>query len=127
MRPACAIALAAGLGLALAGCSRKPFDGPTVDAFQGRVTQNGNPVSFAAPDEVSLKLVHETGKSFGIPIKPDGSFDIGWMPIGKYSVILTRRAKDGKGAPRVYNVPDGLTIKDGQTAYTIELGSGWKS
>jgi hypothetical protein len=127
MRSACAIALLAGLGLVLTGCSRKPFDGPTVDAFNGRVTHNGNPVSFPNPEEVSLKLVHEKGKSFGIPLKPDGSFDIGWMPIGKYSVIVTRRPKDGKGAPRVYNTPDGLTIKDGQTEYTIELGSGWKS
>ena len=127
MRSACAMALVAGLALALIGCSRKPFDGPTVDAFNGRVMHNGNPVSFANPDEVSLKLVHEKGKSFGIPLKPDGSFDIGWMPIGKYSVIVTRQPKDGRGGPRVYNVPDGLTIKDGQTAYTIELGKGWKS
>ncbi|OAI39247.1 hypothetical protein AYO40_01370 [Planctomycetaceae bacterium SCGC AG-212-D15] len=127
MRLVYGIALVTALGFALTGCTRRPFDGPTVEAFNGRVTHNGNPTSFPDPDDVSLKLIHEKGQSFGIPIKPDGTFNIGWMPIGKYSVVVTRRAKDGKGAPRVYNVPDGLTIKEGQTAYTIELGSGWKS
>jgi hypothetical protein len=127
MRLVYGIAFLTALGFVLTGCSKKPFDGPTVEGVNGRVTQNGKPVSFANPEEVSLKVIHEKGRSFGIVLKPDGSFNIGWMPIGKYSVVVTRPPKDGKGGPRVYSAPEGFSIQEGQKEYTIELGPGWKS
>jgi hypothetical protein len=113
------------LSLTAISCSRKSFDGPTVDSFTGRLTHNAKPVSFPAGDVV-VTLVHEKGESFGIPIQPDGSFKIGWMPTGKYSATLTRASKQDKGGPIRYNIPGGLTIDDGKTDYTIELGTGWK-
>jgi hypothetical protein len=125
MRLVSRIVLAAALALAVAGCSRR-FPGPTVGAFTGRVTYNGQPVSFPEGEKASLKVFHEKGQSFGIPLKPDGSFRVGWMPVGKYSVLLNRDPKDGRGAPVRYNVPDGLTIKEGQTEYSIELGKARK-
>ena len=114
------------VGLALVGCSaKKSFDGPTVDAFNGRLTHDGKPVHFS-DERVILQVFHQTGTSFGIPIQEDGSFQIGWMPIGKYSAVLMRDPKGAKGAPGRYNVPGGLTIEDGKTEYTIELGKGFK-
>ncbi|MCS6863643.1 MAG: hypothetical protein RMJ56_01440 [Gemmataceae bacterium] len=112
------------------GCGeQKPFDGPTVDAFTGRLVHEGNPVSFPPSETVQLKLIlHEKPESFGIPIKSDGTFQIGWMPIGKYSATLIRERNEGgkKAAPIMYNVPGGLEIKNGQTEYLVELGKGWK-
>jgi hypothetical protein len=127
MRTICAASLVAAV-IALAGCSSKPFDGPTVDKFNGRLVHDGKPVTFPAEETVQLKLFHEKAESFIIPIKPDGSFDIGWMPIGKYSATLTRAAAgaSAKGGPRMNAVPGGLTIADGQTEYEIELGKDWK-
>src|SRR5262245_19060170 len=121
------LALALGLGVALTGCGRgKPFNGPTVDAFTGRLVQNGKPVSFPG-GPVKLRLFHEKGESFGIPIQPDGSFQIGWMPIGKYSAVVIREPKNAKAGPSQYTVPGGLTVEGGKTEYTVELGKGWKS
>jgi hypothetical protein len=113
------------------GCARKPFDGPTVDAFNGRLTRKGEPVSFPAEEKVTLKVIlHRKGESFGIPIQPDGTFKIGWMPIGKYSAMLIRENKapaERRGPPQnMYNVPNGFAIEEGQTEYLIELGSNWK-
>ena len=65
------------------GCARKPFNGPTVDAFDGRLTRKGEPVSFSEEEKPILQVFHEKGTSFDISIKPDGTFQIGWMPIGK--------------------------------------------
>src|SRR5579883_2486168 len=88
-----------GLGFIVAGCGpKKPFDGPTVDAFVGRLTHDGKPVTFSEGQSVTLEVYHETGRKFGIPIHPDGSFTIGWMPIGKYSAILMRENKQARGA-----------------------------
>jgi hypothetical protein len=112
------------------GCARKPFDGPTVDAFNGRVTHKGEPVSFSPEEKAIVKVFHEKGRSFGIPIQPDGTFKIGWMPIGKYSAMLIREKKSDaprRGPPQdMYNIPDGFTIEEGKTEYTIELGPNWK-
>jgi len=115
-------------GLVVAGCAKKPFDGPTVDAFTGKLTQDGKLVTMAPGDDVTLQVIHhDTGKQFGIPIKPDGTFQIGWMPIGKYSALLKREPRAGtRGGPKIYNVPDGFAIEAGKTEYTIELGKGWK-
>ena len=116
--------------LAAVGCGqRKGFDGPTVDAFTGKLVHDGKPVSFPPGTPVTLQVIHhDTAKQFGIPIQPDGTFHIGWMPIGKYSAILRQEPRSGtRGGPKMYNVPDGFEIKDGQTEYTIELGKGFKS
>lgn len=128
MRSFLMVVVLAGFGLASMGCGpKKPFDGPTVDAFNGKVTQDGKPVSFPENEEVSLELVHhQSTQSFGIPLKTDGSFKIGWMPIGKYSATLERVAKGSPGPAKKQNVPGGLTIADGQTEYTIDLGKGRK-
>jgi hypothetical protein len=116
------------VGLVAAGCAKKPFDGPTVDAFNGKLTADGKPVVFSPGENVILQVIHhDSGKQFGIPIKPDGTFQIGWMPIGKYSAMLRREPRaGGKGGPNIYNVPDGFSIQDGQTEYSIELGKGFK-
>jgi hypothetical protein len=112
---------------AAVGCSRKPFDGPTVDAFNGRLTAAGRSVSFPQGEKVELKVFHEKGQSFGIPIQADGSFNIGWMPIGKYSAMLLRGNKKAKGPPTtLYSVPGGLTIEAGKTEYTVDLGRRWR-
>jgi hypothetical protein len=113
------------------GCARKPFHGPTVDAFNGRLTRKGEPVSFPEKEKPILKVFHEKGKSFGIPIEPDGTFQIGWMPIGKYSAMLIRENKasaDRRGPPQtMYHVPNGFAIEEGKTEYLIiELGPDWK-
>jgi hypothetical protein len=126
MRVLSSAALVAGLWLAAVGCGpRKNFDGPTVDAFTGKLVQNGKPVTLPADEEVTLRVFHEKGQSFGIRIKTDGSFQIGWMPIGKYSAILERQDSKRKGPPKKYSVPGGLTIEEGKTEYQIVLGKGW--
>ena len=117
--------LLAGLTLFGIGCGPKSsYDRPTVDAFTGRLTHNGQQVSFPEDKPVRLKIIHEKGSSFGIPIKPDGTFRIGRMPTGKYGAVMERPGPGGKGKS-MYNVPGGLTIQDGQTDYTIELGKDW--
>ena len=118
------------LGLAVFGCTNKRggYEGPTVDAFHGKVTHNGKPVKFAE-NEAQLTLYHEKGQQFGIPLKADGTFEIGWMPIGKYAIMLERTtqnpAKKGMQKTR-YNVPNTLTIEAGKTDYVIELGKDFK-
>src|SRR5262249_30672020 len=116
------------VGLAASGCKKKPFDGPTVDAFTGRLPPDRKPITFPEGEELTLQLFHEKGQSFGIPIKPDGSFVIGWMPIGKYSATLIRvNPRAVRGSPQIrQNVPGGLTIEAGKTEYTIDLGKGSK-
>ena len=118
--------LTAALGLLATGCSSSKFDGPTVDAFTGRLLKDGKPVAFSDAESVELKVIHEKAQSFGIPIATDGSFKIGWMPIGKYSAILIRTKENSKGGPNMYNVPGGFEIVDGKTDYEIDLGKNWK-
>jgi hypothetical protein len=130
MRTINRLATAFCLGLAVFGCSNNKggYEGPTVDAFHGKVTHDGNPVKFAE-NEAQLNLYHEKGQQFGIPLKADGTFEIGWMPIGKYAVMLERTSQTPmqKGPPKtMYNVPDGLTIEEGKTDYVIELGKGFQ-
>jgi hypothetical protein len=128
MRYVMTATLTVALGLLAVGCGSRKFDGPTVDAFTGRVVKDGKPVSFPAGESVELQVIlHEKAQQFGIPIAADGSFKIGWMPIGKYSAIL-KRVKEGamKGGPNMYNVPGGFEIVDGKTEYEVELGKNWK-
>lgn len=132
IRIVCAAVLAAAVGT-LAGCSPpvSKFEGPTVKEFHGKLVHNGQPVRFADGEEVTLKLFHEKGESFGVPVGPDGTFKIGWMPQGKFTATLTREKAaaggKGKGGPNLYSLPaNPLTIVDGTTDYTIELGKGFK-
>jgi hypothetical protein len=117
------------LGLVVVGCTHKSYKGKTVDKFVGRVTHNGQPVNFPADQNARITVFHERGQQFTIPIKEDGTFDIGWMPVGKYNVMLVRRQSAGKKGPGIsrYSVPDDFTIEDRKTHdYVIELGKGFK-
>src|SRR5580704_10384175 len=105
-----------GIALVFAvGChSGKTFDGPTVDAFTGKLVADGKPVAFPPGEEVILRMYHqETAKSWGIPIQPDGTFKIGWMPIGTYSSVLERPSKSHRGGPNRYALPTTFSIVDG--------------
>lgn len=133
MRTINGLLLTLGLGL-LVGCTShsKTYPGKTVDKFVGALTYNGGPVNFPADQKAQLEVhLHESAYSLGIPIKEDGTFDIGWMPVGKYSVMLMWQPGDGgkKRGPGLsrYNLPeDSLTIEDGKTEYVIELGKDFK-
>jgi hypothetical protein len=118
------------LGMAIFGCGKPTgeFEGPKVDAFHGKLTHNGKPVKFAENEEVSLSVFHETGRQFGIPLTADGTFEIGWMPIGKYSMMLERTPHNvKKGATKTrYGVPGSLIIEAGKTDYDIDLGKNFK-
>jgi hypothetical protein len=115
------------LGWTVVGCGPRQakFEGPTVPAFNGRVVAGGKQVTFPEGEDIFIKVFHEKGESFNIPIKTDGTFSIGWFPIGKYSAALMRKNKSGKGGPGRYGMPD-FVVKDGQTEYVLELGSGFK-
>jgi hypothetical protein len=127
MRTLSAAALVTALTLIAFGCERKStYEGPTVDKFDGRLVANGQPVQFPAAEKVQLKLFHEKGQSFNIPINQDGTFNIGWMPVGKYTATLLREKPGVKGPPSQYGVKGGLTVDEGKTDYKIELGKEWK-
>jgi hypothetical protein len=130
MRTINGLLLTFSLGLVVVGCTQqKSYTGKTVDKFVGKVTHNGKPVNFPADQNAQITVYHEGGKQWSIPLEEDGTFDIGWMPVGKYAVMLVRyqnAGKKGSGMSR-YSVPDGLTIEDGKTHdYVIELGKGFK-
>lgn len=113
-----------------AGCGG-PYEEPTIDEFNGKLTHQGEDVGFAANEKAVLRLVfHKNGQRFGIPINQDGTFDIGWMPIGEYSAILEKTAssKGAKGSTgrQLYNIQEGMTITKGQTRYIVELGKDFK-
>jgi hypothetical protein len=124
-----ASAVVCALSLVAVGCgSKKEFDGPTVDAFVGRVVQDGKPVTLPPDSGTQLNLIFEAkAESFLIPLQTDGTFKIGWMPIGKYTALVEKPGKGGRAGPPIkYRVPGGLTIEEGKTEYTIELGKDWK-
>ncbi len=101
--------------------------GPTVNKFEGQLQHKGENVSFPEGEKVILRLTHQkSAQSFGVPIKADGSFNVGRMPIGKYSAVLERKKKKDR-AQRKYGVPDGFEIAEGQTEYTVDLGDKWKA
>jgi hypothetical protein len=114
------------------GCnSGKHFDGPTVNEFSGRLVASGKPVSFPPGEKVQVGATHQaTAKEWWIPIETDGTFKIGWMPIGKYTLMLKRGstapARQGGGRPAMYPVPTTFEIVDGKTEYTIDLGESYK-
>jgi hypothetical protein len=137
MRVLLGFILIAGLVWTAVGCGGpKPYyDGAKIPAFSGQVVQNGKPVTFPEDEQVRVQCTviegEGIGKSFGVPIKPDGTFSIGWMPLGKMALRLERAPKDPAkttgGPPSRYSIPGGLTTEQGKTTgYTIELGKDWK-
>ncbi len=121
----CTLATLASL---VSGCGQsRTYDGPTVDAFTGRLTVQGNPISFKEEQKPKLRLIHhKKGERFGIPIQPDGTFKIGWMPIGKYSAILETFRSGKRTTVNTHTIESGLTIEKGKTEYVIEVGKGYK-
>lgn len=127
--------LIAGLAI-IAGCERRAtIEGPTVNKFTGKLIAQGKPLTLTAGDKASLKLFHHSGQSFGIPIQTDGTFNIGEMPIGKYSgqlviekdPLASSDGKPVKKAPsKMVPLPDGFEIKEGQTEYTVDFGDRYK-
>jgi hypothetical protein len=115
------------VGLASAGCTKRSYDGPTNEGFTGRLTQDGKPITLPEGHGVELKMtLHGKGESFGVKLDTEGKFNVkGWVPIGKYSLMLERPAQ-GKGGPLKYHVPGTFTIEEGKTEYTIELGKDFK-
>jgi hypothetical protein len=102
----------------------------TVNSFTGRLARGGSTARFAPRNPVTLGLVYKkTGESFGVPVRDDGTFEIGWMPVGEYSAVLTAaRSNRGiywPGSPGTYTIPGGLTIEAGKTDYTIDVGEKW--
>jgi hypothetical protein len=114
----------------LLGCDPpkiKEYDGPTVPKFVGRVLHEGKPVKFSDDEIVNVLLpFQKTGRLWTIPIQSDGSFDITWMPIGKYVAILERKDKTDPRKQSKYTITDDFRIEDGKTEYTFELGPDWK-
>ena len=111
------------------GCQEVPFDGATVDNFDGQVVRDGKPASFSEDEEVKLLLIHkESAERFYVRVKADGSFDIGWMPIGEYLCSISRQKLNPaepwrQGAADFKPIPGGLQIEEGKTEYEIELGA----
>ena len=113
--------------LSASGCGHgKEFDGPTVDKFEGKVTKDGKPFTIPASDELSIEAKHESHQTFGIPIKHDGTFEIGWMPLGNYVLFAEYHKAGQKGRPNKVTIPGGLQVMQGKTDYVIELGKNWK-
>jgi hypothetical protein len=130
MRTICWLVVIIGVALGLAGCGDNDKQ-KYIKTFTGQLTQDGKPVTFPEGQDTSLLVVHEGGRfSVEVPIKPDGSFNIGKMPVGKYGLDLERSgaAAGGKGGPSrsKYRVPGGLTLEEGKTEYTVELGKDFK-
>ncbi len=113
------------------GCGRygpKPYyEGPKVSSFSGRVVHNGEPVTFGRDNGQVIDFHSlESPTEFGVPLKADGTFSIGWMPTGKHRLVFERFATDG-GAGAKFSIPGTFTIEDGKTSgYVIELGKGYK-
>jgi hypothetical protein len=107
------------------GCNSREYSGPTVDKFTGTVTHNGKQITVKPGERLTIQMRHESGQVFGIPIHPDGTFEITWMPLGHYSLI-SEKYKDGqRGGPSKTGVGD-FQVMNGKTEYTIELGKNWK-
>jgi hypothetical protein len=122
--------LLSGVLLPLLGCDPpklKEYDGPVVDKFVGKVLHEGKPVKFSDDELVSVQLMTvKTRRVWGIPIKSDGTFDLGWMPIGKFVAVLERREKTNPRNNNKYLVDQNFAIEEGKTEYVFELGKDWK-
>lgn len=122
--------LVLSLLLPTVGCQKEPVGyGETTKSFIGAVVKEGNAITL--PQDARLDLVHdETYSRFGIPLQQDGTFKIGWMPIGKYSgeLVWLKGAVGGDPNPSLehFKVPNGLVIEKDKTEYTVDLGSKWE-
>ncbi len=130
MRVLFGIVLIVGLVWATIGCGRygpKPFyEGPKTDSFSGQVVHEGKPVTFSGDNEAIIVFYSADGVQFGVPIKADGTFSIGWMPVGKQHLVL-ERASGGSGTTSKYGIPGEFTIEAGKSSgYVVELGKGFK-
>jgi hypothetical protein len=123
---ACALLLAV-LVLPATGCGKdKEFDCPVVEKFVGKVTKDGEPFTFPASEQLVIEAKHESRLTFGIPINPDGTFEIGWMPLGNYILFAEYHKPGQKGRSNKATIPGGLQVMEGKTDYVIELGKNWK-
>lgn len=114
------------LGATLLGCSPPgKVEGPTVLAFNGKVVSGGKTVVFPDGEELFVELFHHRGKQFNLPIKSDGTFNIGKMPVGRYTAALVRSGKGAKGSPGKFPVKN-FEIVEGQTEYVLDLGPGFR-
>jgi hypothetical protein len=118
------------LTVQIPGCGG-PHSEPTVKAFEGQVVQEGRPVSFDPGKKVRLTLAyHRTGERFGVPLQPDGTFKIGWMPIGDYSATLDIETDSVPGKrtppPQRFQLPETFAIEKGKTQYQVDVGKGYK-
>ena len=123
------LVLIAGLVWSTVGCGKirtQALKGK-VTSFSGQLVHDGKPVTFSQDNEAVVDFFQaEDGIRFGVPIKADGSFSIGWMPVGKHSLVYERFSKTG-GVSAKSAVPGGLTIEAGKTSgYVIELGKSFK-
>ena len=129
------IVFALSVGLFACGCGEDGTGADdyesTVETFTGQVVHNGEPVSFAEGEKAVLQLLYRPkAQRFGIPLAPDGTFTIGWMPVGKYTASLERsktspaNGRRSSGGP--YMIPGDFVIKEGKTEYTVELGKNWQ-
>jgi hypothetical protein len=127
MRSLACTLLLATLVLPALGCGKdKEFDGPVVDKFVGKVVKDGKPFTIPGSDQLSIEAKHESHQTFGIPIKPDGTFEIGWMPLGNYVLFAEYHKAGQKGRSNKATIPGGLQVMQGKTDYVIELGKNWK-
>ena len=71
----------AGAGCPPSAGPNQYYNGPTIPAFSVRVVQDGKPVTFPEDEEVIVQCAltegKGIGKSFGVPIQPDGTCSIG--------------------------------------------------
>jgi hypothetical protein len=127
MRVLASALLLAVLVLPAVGCgSGREYDGPTVDKFTGTVTKDGKPFTVPGGDRFTIQARHESNMTFGIPIKSDGTFEIGWMPLGNYTLFAELYKAGQKGRPNKVTIPGGLQVMLGKTEYNIELGKNFK-
>ena len=88
----------------------------------------GKAVSFSEDEVVKMLLIHkDSAERFTVRIETDGSFDIGWMPIGEYLCSVDRQkvvaGESWRQPPSNFRpVPGGLKIEERKTEYEIEVG-----
>jgi hypothetical protein len=107
------------------GCNSREYSGPTVEKFTGTVTHNGKQITLKPEERLTIQMRHESGQTFGIPIQPDGTFEIGWMPLGHYDLIAERYKDGQRGGPSKTGAGT-FQVMNGKTEYTIELGKSGK-
>ena len=117
------------MGALLQGCPPpKGAEGPT-EEFKGQITAAGEPVSFTPEEQAKLQVVrHGNGERFGVIVKEDGTFNVEWMPVDTYTVMLERyKAQEGGRSPiPVVENLENLVIEEGKKEYTVDLGENWK-